>query len=134
MNSGFKLRYLIYPLLFILFIWWYIKRIKKEEFVSSGEMEIVVKKNKDVPISTSQAVPNQGSSLKVNVSDKPKRVDLTKIKGIGPKIASVLEKSGITNFNQLAAINTDDLSVILKNNNIRAGNIENWIEQAKQLI
>ena len=122
MNSGFKIRYLIPLLLFIIFIWWFVKQLKKEEMVSSDAMEITVADN------------NKETSLqKDETTSKSRPEDLTKIKGIGPKIASALKKSGIDTFSQLASSQTSDIAVILENNGIRAGNIDQWIEQAKKL-
>jgi len=135
MNSGFKIRYLIPPILFIIFIWWFVKQLKKEEMVSSDAMEITVAdNNNETSSSTLDKSTKQKTSLqKDETNDKSKPKDLTTIKGIGPKIASALKKSGIDTISQLASSQTSDIAAILENNGIRAGNIDQWIEQAKKL-
>ena len=57
--------------------------------------------------------------------------DLTKIDGIGPKSAAVLDGSGIESFSQLANTKAENLKEILKSGNIRITNTETWQEQAK---
>ena len=57
--------------------------------------------------------------------------DLTKIEGIGPKIASVFNAAGITNFSQLAGFDVDKLQQILDEADIRLGDPSTWAEQAK---
>jgi predicted flap endonuclease-1-like 5' DNA nuclease len=44
--------------------------------------------------------------------------DLTKIEGIGPKIASVFSENGVKTFEDLAKANTDELKEILTNNSL----------------
>ncbi len=57
--------------------------------------------------------------------------DLTKIEGIGPKIASVFNAAGITNFAQLAGFDVEKLQKILDDAGIRLGDPSTWAEQAK---
>lgn len=60
--------------------------------------------------------------------------DLTKIKGIGPKLSSALNEIGIFHFDQIASLTTADIAHI--NERLRFnGRIEReeWIEQAKAL-
>jgi predicted flap endonuclease-1-like 5' DNA nuclease len=60
--------------------------------------------------------------------------DLTAIKGIGPKLAQVLNEAGITTFAGMAAMNTDAIQAIISESGVRAPtNIEAWIEQAQIL-
>lgn len=67
---------------------------------------------------------------------KSKTADtLTRIKGIGPKIADLLQREGITQFSQIAGWTEADLAAI----DAKLGNFagrptrDQWIEQAKLL-
>lgn len=58
--------------------------------------------------------------------------DLQIIDGIGPKIASILSSAGITSFNRLAAMSSEEITTILKEAGLkRLGNPQSWIVQAK---
>ncbi|MCB9005164.1 MAG: wax ester/triacylglycerol synthase family O-acyltransferase [Ardenticatenaceae bacterium] len=61
--------------------------------------------------------------------------DLTRIKGIGPKTAVLLQSHGITTFAQLAAANENDLRALLADGNGRFQHINpsDWPSQAKTL-
>lgn len=56
--------------------------------------------------------------------------DLTKIEGIGPKIASVFNAAGIATFSQLAGFDVEKLQQILDDAEIRLGDPSTWAEQA----
>jgi len=58
--------------------------------------------------------------------------DLTKIEGIGPKMATALQNAGITTFAQLAEANEDQLRVAIENAGMKfAPSIPTWAKQAK---
>jgi ribosomal protein L30 len=57
--------------------------------------------------------------------------DLTRIEGIGPKIARALNAAGITTFAQLAALEPARISAILRDTNIRLALTDTWPEQAR---
>jgi hypothetical protein len=57
--------------------------------------------------------------------------DLTQIEGIGPKIASLLNKAGITTFQQLAQADTDQLKKLLKEAKLPFTDPTTWSEQAR---
>jgi len=59
--------------------------------------------------------------------------DLTRIRGIGPKIAAVLKAAGVTTFAQLAGSEVKDLQNILSDAGIRLTNIDAWADQARAL-
>ena len=66
----------------------------------------------------------------------PPHVDenqLTRIKGIGPVISQKLNAAGIETLVQLATISADNLRGMLDLPEQQAGNIANWIEQARRL-
>lgn len=61
--------------------------------------------------------------------------DLTRIKGLGPKLAALLHSLGVTSFAQIAGWGEDDIDRI----DARLGNFQgrirrdNWVEQARYL-
>lgn len=57
--------------------------------------------------------------------------DLTRIKGIGPKVSQALQSAGITTFRQLAATEESKLKSILKEANARILDPGTWREQAR---
>jgi len=69
-------------------------------------------------------------------SPPPLPDDLTKIKGIGPKVANLLNESSIINFAQLSATNITDLQAILDKAGSRYRIIDpiTWPEQARQMM
>ena len=60
--------------------------------------------------------------------------DLTMIKGIGPKIASVLAALGINTFEHLSLTNVNDLRNILDGVGIGLADPSTWPEQARNLV
>lgn len=56
--------------------------------------------------------------------------DLTRLEGIGPKVARILNEVGITTFAGLAAANPTDLQRSLSESGLQMMNAEGWIEQA----
>ena len=61
--------------------------------------------------------------------------DLTRIKGLGPKIATLLRSLGISRFDQIAAWSEADVARIDSQLGTFQGRIarDNWIEQARYL-
>jgi len=61
--------------------------------------------------------------------------DLTRIKGLGPKIATMLNEQGITRFAQIAAWSESDVERVDATLGRFAGRItrDQWVEQAKLL-
>lgn len=61
--------------------------------------------------------------------------DLTRIKGLGPKIAAALRALGVTRYAQIAGWSEDDLAKIDAQLGAFAGRAtrDNWIEQARLL-
>lgn len=57
--------------------------------------------------------------------------DLTKIKGIGPKVSRALKSAGIRSFRQLALAEERKLKAILKDANASIVNPSTWEDQAK---
>lgn len=61
--------------------------------------------------------------------------DLRKIKGVGPKLVTLLASLGITRFSQVAAWTDEDINRIDAQLGTFAGRVrrDNWVEQAKFL-
>ncbi|MEZ5534248.1 MAG: DUF4332 domain-containing protein [Thiolinea sp.] len=61
--------------------------------------------------------------------------DLTRLTGIGPKTAELLNNAGVISFSQLADMDAEKLHVFLQENNIphSKAKIMNWPEQAAQI-
>lgn len=57
--------------------------------------------------------------------------DLTRIKGIGPKISEVLHEAGITTYAQLAAMDPEAINNILHQAGVRIAVTGTWPEQAR---
>ncbi|GIW38372.1 MAG: alpha-amylase [Meiothermus sp.] len=65
---------------------------------------------------------------------KPSPDDLTRIKGIGPKMSAALQAAGITTFAQLAKAKPETLSAALAAANLRfAPSLSTWAKQAAYL-
>jgi len=65
------------------------------------------------------------------VGTTPSIDNLTRIEGIGPKISSLLQATGITTFSQLAATEASRLEEILQEAKLSLANPGSWPEQAK---
>jgi predicted flap endonuclease-1-like 5' DNA nuclease len=61
----------------------------------------------------------------------PTADDLTRIEGIGPKVATTLAAAGITTFKQLAKLNPEVIREILRKAGNRISNPATWPEQAR---
>jgi hypothetical protein len=57
--------------------------------------------------------------------------DLTKLEGIGPKVAKVLNGAGIHSFADLAGAKADEIQKALNAAGLQMMTPEGWIEQAK---
>ncbi len=57
--------------------------------------------------------------------------NLERIEGIGPKVATLLNESGIATFAQLAEMSVDDLAGILEASKLQMMNPVSWPQQAK---
>ncbi len=61
--------------------------------------------------------------------------DLLQIKGIGPKLNALLNRLGVTRFDQIAAWKTKEISLVDANLGAFQGRVtrENWVDQASLL-
>jgi large subunit ribosomal protein L17 len=74
----------------------------------------------------SELEPEESAAFK----EKTVADDLTRIEGIGPKVAKVLNAAGITTFQQLARAEAADVQKELNEAGLQMMNPEGWIEQA----
>jgi hypothetical protein len=77
---------------------------------------------------------NKGSKPEVqqeaHAGEKPLD-DLTKLEGIGPKVAKVLNEAGISSFDDLAHAEAANVQEKLNAAGLQMMNPEGWIEQAR---
>ena len=104
------------------------KKIKEAELEAKKTEEEAAAKKAEEEVKISEEVKEHSEQSEDN-SEKAEADDLTKIEGIGPKIAEVLNKNGITTFAQLAAAKDEDTQEMIKEvkGNHQAGT---WNEQA----
>ena len=57
--------------------------------------------------------------------------DLTKLEGVGPKVAAILAEAGITTFADLANADAVEIDKVLDAHKLHMMDSEGWIEQAK---
>ncbi|HIP50274.1 MAG TPA: DUF4332 domain-containing protein, partial [Candidatus Pacebacteria bacterium] len=72
----------------------------------------------------------KGKEDKKKTPKKVQKDDLTKIEGIGPKIAELFVKSGIKTFADLAVAKKDGLVKILEENRLASHDPGSWSKQA----
>jgi predicted flap endonuclease-1-like 5' DNA nuclease len=61
--------------------------------------------------------------------------DLTRMKGVGPKLVALLHDLGVTHFSQIAAWSDEDIAAIDQHLGAFRGRItrDRWVEQARRL-
>ena len=97
--------YVIVAVLLLMVIWWLFSRRKTES----------------VDARTEKFVSRNG---------RASADDLTKLEGIGPKVAKVLNDAEITTFDDLARAEAADVKNVLNEAGLQMMNPEGWIEQA----
>lgn len=100
------------------------------------DLSALPEKKKPVPKSVKKATVKKAAVKKAPVKKtvtKPKKDDLKKIEGIGPKIASILTEKGIGSFEKLAGTSVKVLEGILKDAGPRYSMHKpgSWPQQAK---
>ena len=98
--------YVILAVLLLIVVWWLFSRRKTEA----------------VDARTEKSVSRNG---------RASADDLTKLEGIGPKVAKVLNNAGITTFDDLARAEAADVKSVLNKAGLQMMNPEGWIEQAR---
>ena len=114
-------------------------------FVSNRKTSVITQKKDVLDEGAERAARNQalidapGGAAKVEpaAASKPTQTsdDLTRIKGLGPKIAIFLQEQGITEYAQIAAWDDAEIDRIDALLDRFAGRIrrDSWVEQAKLL-
>lgn len=96
----------IVVILLLIFIFWLLNRPSREPDEAQNEERTVSK-------------------------EKTTADDLTRIEGIGPKVAKVLNDAEIRTFEALASANSADIKRVLNEEGLQMMNPEGWIEQAR---
>ena len=105
-----------------------------------GEAETATKRtrragrSKKAATDTTQAVAEKATpAAKEAKAEAPATDDLTRIEGIGPKVAEVLAEAGITTFAHVAASKAEDIKDLLDKSggNFNAQDPTSWPEQAQ---
>lgn len=80
-----------------------------------------------------KATTKKATAKKAPITKKSKKDNLTKIEGIGPKIASILTDNGVETFEKLSKASVKKLSAILKEAGPRFAmhKPDSWPKQAK---
>lgn len=105
-------------ILALVLLWRWLYRRPKEEAVLTFKAEPTIpERATETPVSMAAAEPSPPDDLK-------------RIKGIGPKISSALQATGITTYAQLAATEVGRLEEIIREAGIRTGFPGTWPEQA----
>lgn len=92
----------------------------------------------DAPMAMEPAASSSASPSASNQAAKPDASevdDLKRIKGLGPKLVTILAEQGVTSFAQIAAWSDADVERIDANLGKFSGRIirDKWVEQAKLL-
>jgi predicted flap endonuclease-1-like 5' DNA nuclease len=135
--------------LLVWLLWWLWTREKKEhkEPAVEAKRELVsqVAEPEMAKVSVETAAPEVVAQIEVKAPEVPAVAepraaavppaadDLTRIEGIGPKIASVLQAAGITTFAQLADADVQRLREILEHADprlLRLAQPATWPEQS----
>jgi LPXTG-motif cell wall-anchored protein len=98
--------YVILAVLLLIVVWWLFSRRKTESVHTRTEKS-------------------------VSRNERSSADDLTKLEGIGPKVAKVLNDAEITTFDDLARAKAGDVKSVLNEAGLQMMNPEGWIEQAR---
>jgi predicted flap endonuclease-1-like 5' DNA nuclease len=104
--------WLLLLVILVIVIWWFTSRRKPKEILPEA-----------VRMPTPEPV--------VPAAQPPTPDDLTKIEGIGPKIAALLQGAGITTFYELAETDVERIGALLKEAELRLADPSSWPEQAR---
>lgn len=103
---------------------------RRDHGLKQGHKPVLAK-----PVAAAATPPSEvEEEIEVEIAAAPD--DLTQINGVGPKVASLLQESGIQTFTQLARTDVARLQAILDKAGSRYRIIDptSWPEQAKQFI
>lgn len=86
--------------------------------------------SEDIEVSSEEVVEKPAAENKETAASSDEPDDLTKIEGIGPKIAEVFAANGIKTFEELSASKVGDLRTILADNALAGHEPKSWSKQA----
>ena len=97
----------------------------------AGKSKKVVDSNEEATVK--EAATSEAAPVSKSKSKKAEGDDLTKIEGIGPKVAEVLHEAGITTFAKLAESKAKDIEEILEKSggHFNAQDPTSWPEQSQ---
>ena len=104
-NTGWVWFLILGVLLLIVILWWFSSRRRAEQIETPPAMAV-------------QAPEEKAAD------------DLTRIEGIGPRVARVLNEAGINTFAALARADTSAVQKLLNESGLQMMNPQGWIEQA----
>ena len=108
-------------------VWWWLQN-ETEVSKTVKEKRIVLTVDEGKPVAPKKVTPQPAAKPKTLEPD-----DLTKIDGIGPKYARVLNEAGVTTFAQLAKIDADAIRDIFRAATGRSPDPSKWLAQASKL-
>ena len=97
----------------------------------AGKSKKAVDSNEEATVK--EAATTEAAPVAKSKSKKTEGDDLTKIEGIGPKVAEVLHEAGITTFAKLAESKAEDIHAILEKSggHFNAQDPTSWPEQSQ---
>ncbi len=96
-----------------LMAWWFLRWFFLPSYKRTSSVEI------ETPRSFPVRTPIQKDDFQV-------------LKGVGPKTTEALYQAGIFSFEQLALMDSEKLSQLMRGHNLPAGAVKSWQEQAAQ--
>jgi small subunit ribosomal protein S2 len=88
-------------------------------------------KKSEQPSTKEKQTGSEASELPKKEKVEKREDDLTRIEGIGPKVAGVLKNAGITSFDSLVNADPAEVKNVLNEAGLQMMNPEGWIEQAE---
>jgi len=118
--------------------WWWLTRwtraVNVEAQLSSVEIIAEPASEPGPPSHATPAVSDAPATEPADEAAEAAADDLTRLKGVGPKLAAALVRRGVTRFSDIAGWSDEDLAQVdaalaLKGRAVR----EQWVEQARRL-
>jgi predicted flap endonuclease-1-like 5' DNA nuclease len=94
---------------------------RKKELDKADQTKIIV----------SDQIPDDEAIKAVESPPPATPSDLTRIKGIGPKYAAVLQRAGVMTYSHLARLDSSQIMIILKDAGVPFSDPSTWPEQAR---
>lgn len=125
----------------LVLLWFVMRANRKTSVIRESMVKDVLDEGAD-KASRNQALIDADAAAQISIDSStttpmpaPSGDDLTRIKGLGPKIATLLGEQGITSFADIAAWNDADIDRIDAQLGRFQGRIrrDDWVEQAKLL-